>query len=72
MPTLPPGEYQYSIVNIHPYFGWSNAGLKLWGTAGFGQGEIEINIDQEEGEEGGDDGSERQARNFPPTPRNYR
>ena len=36
------GEYQYSIVNIHPYFGWSNAGLKLWGTAGYGQGEITI------------------------------
>ena len=41
------GEYRYSIVNIHPYFGWSNAGLKLWGTAGFGQGEIEITFDQE-------------------------
>ena len=39
------GEYQYSIVNIHPYFGWSNAGLKLWGTAGYGQGEITIDED---------------------------
>ena len=43
------GEYQYSIVNIHPYFGWSNDGLKLWGTAGYGQGEIII--DEEGGEE---------------------
>ena len=41
------GEYQYSIVNIHPYFGWFNAGFKLWGTAGFGQGEIEITFDEE-------------------------
>ena len=40
------GEYQYSIVNIHPYFGWFNGGFKLWGTAGFGQGEIEITFDQ--------------------------
>ena len=55
------GEYQYSIVNIHPYFGWSNAGFKLWGTAGYGQGEIEINIDQEEGAESGDDGSEEEG-----------
>ena len=39
------GEYQYSVVTIHPYFGWSNDGLKLWGTVGFGQGEI--TIDQE-------------------------
>ena len=41
------GEYQYSIVNFHPYFGWFNGGFKLWGTAGYGQGEIEINIDEE-------------------------
>ena len=33
------------MVTINPYFGWSNAGLKLWGTVGFGQGEI--TIDQE-------------------------
>ena len=44
------GEYQYSVVTIHPYFGWSNDGLKLWGTVGFGQGEI--TIDQEGGQEG--------------------
>ena len=36
------GEYQYSVVTINPYFGWSNAGLKLWGSVGFGQGEITI------------------------------
>ena len=43
------GEYQYSIVTLNPYFGWSNASLKLWGTAGYGQGEIII--DQEGDEE---------------------
>ena len=47
--TVGQGEYQYSVVTINPYFGWSNDGLKLWGTAGFGQGEI--TIDQEDGEE---------------------
>ena len=46
------GEYQYSVVTIHPYFGWSNDGLKLWGTVGFGQGEI--TIDQEGGQEDGE------------------
>ena len=48
-PTPSQGEYQYSVVTINPYFGWSNAGLKLWGTVGFGQGEI--TIDQEDGDE---------------------
>ena len=40
------GEYQYSVVTIHPYFGWSNNGLKLWGTVGFGQGEITIDSEE--------------------------
>ena len=48
-PTPSQGEYQYSVVTINPYFGWSNAGLKLWGSVGFGQGEI--TIDQEDGDE---------------------
>ena len=43
------GEYQYSVVTIHPYFGRSNDRLKLWGMVGFGQGEI--TIDQEGGQE---------------------
>ena len=48
--TASEGEYQYSVVTINPYFGWSNDGLKLWGSVGFGQGEI--TIDQEDGQEG--------------------
>ena len=51
------GEYQYSVVTIHPYFGWSNDGLKLWGTVGFGQGEI--TIDQEGGEQLSTDTTQR-------------
>ena len=53
------GEYRYSIVNIHPYFGWSNAGLKLWGTAGFGQGEIEITFNQKGSDELSTDTTQR-------------
>ena len=50
------GEYQYSIVTLNPYFGWSNAGLKLWGTAGYGRGEITIvQESDEEGDNQGDD-----------------
>ena len=50
------GEYQYSIVTLNPYFGWGNAGLKLWGTAGYGQGEITIvQESDEEGDNQGDD-----------------
>ena len=37
------GEYRYNSVNLHPYFGWYPSDkLKLWGTLGYGQGEIEI------------------------------
>ena len=40
------GEYRYNSVNLHPYFGWYPSDeLKLWGTLGYGQGEIEIETD---------------------------
>ena len=36
------GEYQYRSTNLHPYIGWyPNDKLKLWATAGYGQGDIE-------------------------------
>ena len=53
--TASQGEYQYSVVTINPYIGWSNDGLKLWGTVGFGQGEI--TIDQEDGDGGSEEPS---------------
>ena len=38
------GEYQYNSVNLHPYFGWMpNDDLTIWGTVGYGTGEIEVN-----------------------------
>ena len=41
------GEYRYNSVNLHPYFGWYPSDeLKLWGTLGYGQGEIEIETDE--------------------------
>ena len=43
------GEYNYTSTNLHPYFGWfPNEELKLWATAGFGSGEIEITAEEEE------------------------
>ena len=40
------GEYQYRNVSFNPYFGWLPVeGLKLWGTFGYGRGEIHIDED---------------------------
>ena len=37
------GEYNYSNASLNPYFGWfPNEDLKLWASAGLGQGSIEI------------------------------
>ena len=42
------GEYNYTSTNLNPYFGWfPNQDLKLWATAGYGQGEIEIKAEGE-------------------------
>ena len=40
------GEYQYRNVSFNPYFGWLPVeGFKLWGTFGYGRGEIQIDED---------------------------
>ena len=37
------GEHQLDITSLHPYASWeARDGLDLWGTVGFGQGELEI------------------------------
>lgn len=37
------GEYESNMTSIHPYLGWSSGnGARLWGSAGFGGGDIEI------------------------------
>ena len=34
-------KYRSRIVSLNPYLSWtSEAGLRLWGTAGYGRGEI--------------------------------
>ena len=46
--TAAAGEYRYNSVNLHPYFGWYPSDeLRLWGTLGFGSGEIELETDSE-------------------------
>ena len=48
------GEYNYTSTNLHPYFGWfPNEELKLWATAGYGSGKIEIKAEEEAGDEAG-------------------
>ena len=43
------GDYSSRMVSVHPYLTWwSPMGLDLWATGGYGQGEIEIN-DEEDG-----------------------
>ena len=42
------GEYLYRTNNLQPYIGWlSNSGFSLWATAGYGQGGITIEPDDE-------------------------
>ena len=37
------GEHQLDITSLHPYASWeARDGLDLWGTVGYGQGELEI------------------------------
>ena len=36
------GQYESTLTAAHPYLGWASGTLQLWGTAGFGEGEIEI------------------------------
>ena len=46
--TTTTGEYRYNSVNLHPYFGWyPSDALRLWGTLGYGSGEIEMETDIE-------------------------
>ena len=43
------GDYTSRMVSVHPYLTWwSPAGLDVWATGGYGQGEIEIE-DEEAG-----------------------
>ena len=46
------GTYESRVTSVHPYVGWSaHEGLRMWATAGFGEGDIEIE-DAEAGRHG--------------------
>ena len=46
-PAAMSGEYESRMTSVHPYLGWSSPrGLSLWGTVGYGRGEIEIDDEQ--------------------------
>ena len=48
------GDYESRVTSVHPYLGWSSPrGRRLWGTVGFGRGEIEID-DEEVGRQTSD------------------
>ncbi len=41
------GAYESRMTSVHPYLGWSSPrGFGLWGTVGYGWGEIEIDDEQ--------------------------
>ena len=37
------GAHETTLTALHPYFGWrSKGGLRLWGSLGYGEGELEL------------------------------
>ncbi len=36
------GSYNHQSLSVHPYLAWSNQGNHLWGSVGYGEGELEI------------------------------
>ena len=40
------GTYNHQITSFHPYLAWSNACTNLWGSLGYGQGELTIEQDK--------------------------
>ena len=48
------GDYESRMTSVHPYLGWSSPrGRRLWGTVGYGRGQIEID-DEEVGRQTSD------------------
>ena len=42
------GEYDYTVSILSPYFGWfPHDGFSLWAMAGYGEGEIDIEIEED-------------------------
>ena len=43
------GEFTSTLTSINPYVGWqASSGLNLWGTAGYGWGEVELDDEMAE------------------------
>ena len=36
------GSYNHKMTSIHPYLAWNNARANLWGSLGYGQGDLTI------------------------------
>ncbi len=36
------GSYNHQSLSVYPYLAWSNQGNHLWGSVGYGEGELEI------------------------------
>ncbi len=36
------GSYNHKMTSIHPYLAWNNARTNLWGSLGYGQGDLTI------------------------------
>ena len=36
------GKYTHQVISVHPYLAWSHGDVKLWGSAGYGRGNLAI------------------------------
>ena len=36
------GKYTHQVISVHPYLAWSRGDVKLWGSAGYGRGNLAI------------------------------
>ena len=36
------GKYTHQVTSVHPYLAWSRGDVKLWGSAGYGRGNLAI------------------------------
>ena len=40
------GDFDLNMTSVHPYLGWTAAGLDFWATVGYGEGKLEVNEDK--------------------------
>ncbi|MCG8626571.1 MAG: hypothetical protein MJE68_31800 [Proteobacteria bacterium] len=57
------GNHTSESVTVHPYFGWQNeAGTRLWGNAGFGEGDVVAVISDDS--DGSDVSNQQQTQSY--------